>query len=188
MAGSPRGLRGGRVPSRTSWRWPHPCSPKWGQDRAWPGVVTFGGCCHPPHPLPGLCWPTRPVAVVTASLSPGGHSQGREERGTRAGRQGGPWGHGGGPLPPWVPRPALLSPRPGKRCPQAVPARGVCSTGGCPPHAGPRRPPPWDTTSLPRGPHRLSHRTWTKSVAGDRDAPSLESRWMCRYPGDGDGG
>lgn len=25
-------------------------------------------------------------------------------------------------------------------------------------------------------------RIWTKSVAGDSEAPSLESRWMWRYP------
>lgn len=25
-------------------------------------------------------------------------------------------------------------------------------------------------------------RMWTKSVAGDSEAPSFESRWMCRYP------
>lgn len=41
----------------------------------------------------------------------------------------------------------------------------------------------------PKGPQRgSSHpqkrwmRMWTKSVAGDSEAPSLESRWMWRYP------
>lgn len=59
--------------------------------------------------------------------------------------------------------------------------RGVSGAGGCPPHGGTCCPLHGDTMSLPlgpQGPHRLLHRMCTKSVAGDRDAPSLESRWM----------
>lgn len=32
------------------------------------------------------------------------------------------------------------------------------------------------------GPRECWTRMWTKIVAGDREAPSLESRWMWRYP------
>lgn len=67
-------------------------------------------------------------------------------------------------------------------------------TGGAGPPSTPllhrgREPLPRDAAWRPRSPSiGQSHpqkrwtRMWTKSVAGDREAPSLESRWMWRYP------
>ena len=158
VAGSPQGLQGdGTVlaPQERGW------------DQAWPGLVRFGGCCHPCHPcgaVLGCCW-----GVVTASLSPQG---GEEQIGWH-------WGTGTPLGPPS----------------SAVTTKRWAVSSDCPHTEELFVPPPRDTMSLPwhlgdtrmsllRTPHRLLHRTCTKSVAGDRDAPSLESRWMWRYPGD----
>lgn len=124
------------------------CQPRGGWDRAWPGVVIFGGCCHPSHPTQGCAGllMARPPRPGCHSISvPSGSQPGRG--GAWASRWSGTTGHGGGPLPPWVPQPALLSPRPGKRCPQAVPTQGA----GC---LWRRRvPTPWRTTLSPTRGH-----------------------------------
>lgn len=155
-----------------------------------------------PRAVLGWWWPGHPVLAVTASLSPCGHSQRGEEQGVQMG-----WHRGtqtGSPNPTGTPtRPAVTLaswhpvPHTSERCPQPVrpcaPCRewGIDGAGKCPaPRRGastPRAARAGDAASpppQPRGPHRRLHLTCTKSVAGDRDAPSLESRWMWRYPGD----
>lgn len=158
-----------------------------------------GGCCH------SSCPQSRAGLVVAWPPCPGCHSvpvpMTGEERGVQMG-----WHRGtqtGSPNPTGTPtRPAVTLPswhpvpHTSERCPQPISApcagNGASTAwAGAQPHAGApqphvqhglgtRRPP----SPQPRGPHRRLHLTCTKSVAGDRDAPSLESRWMWRYPGD----
>lgn len=171
MAGSPQGLQGdGTIlaPQERGW------------DQAWPGLVKSGDCCHPCYScgaVLGRQWPNQPILVVTASL--------REEQGTST--LGGTGEQRGEPPPLWV-LPALLSPQKVSGVPGLSPHRCPAREEPVVPHPETRCPSHGhlrDTgMSLLWTPHRLLHRTCTKSVAGDRDAPSLESRWMWRYPGD----
>lgn len=155
-----------------------------GWDQAWPGLVKFGDCCHPCHPCGAVLscrWPSQPI-WLSQHLCPlkEGRSRAPAEWMALGNREG--------------------SPHPFGSSQPCCHHRQVSSVLGLSPHRAPTQggaccPPHGDTMSLPWAPgdtrmsllwtpHRLLHRTCTKSVAGDRDAPSLESRWMWRYPGD----
>lgn len=161
MAGSPRRLHGGRVPLGTSWRQHRPCSPRRGWDRAWLGVVTFGSCCHPSHPPPRAVL-GHPVLVVTAFLSPWGHSQAGEERGTQANRWGGTTG-GGPPASPAV-TVARRVVSPG--CPHPGSGVSLAQEGTHPtedhvvPHTGTRRPSCRDHGDLTGSCIERARRAW----------------------------
>lgn len=159
--------------------------PKVGLGSSVVGDGEVQGLLSPISPPPGLCWAFNGPATLSW-LSQCPHPLGvtaREGRSGACGSAGGvaPWDNGGGPLTPLGPPTSHRGQA--SSVPRLSPRRewGASGAGGCPSHGGPRCLPHGDMMSLlpgPQGPHRLLHRTCTKSVAGDRDAPSLESRWM----------